>query len=234
MESFVSLSDLENTFKNATFHLQTLASSLSPEQLLIFYGFYKQATCGPCNEPQPNWFQVKARQKWQAWKKVSNMNTEQAMINYIQTIENLDPTWKTNIVDKPTGWIIVSTMPNMDEELKDADKKLLDWVKEGNQEKVQEYLTCDTSEIHLKDENGMSPLHWAADRGNAVVLQSLIKAGADVNAIDLEGQTPLHYAASCGHEGVVKYLLSQNAALLEDHCGLTPKHVADENLLSMF
>ena len=31
---------------------------------LIFYGLYKQATSGPCNESQPSMFNYIARAKW--------------------------------------------------------------------------------------------------------------------------------------------------------------------------
>lgn len=35
----------------------------------------------------------------------------------------------------------------------------------------------------LKDQNGMGPLHIAAERGNDLVLEALIQIGVDVNAL---------------------------------------------------
>ena len=42
------------------------SGSLQPSNLtkLIFYGLFKQATVGPCNEPRPLLFNVVKRAKW--------------------------------------------------------------------------------------------------------------------------------------------------------------------------
>ena len=47
---------------------------------------------------------------------------------------------------------------------------------------------------------GMAPLHYAADRGNAEILDILITYGADANSQDNEGQTPLMLAVMCENE----------------------------------
>lgn len=36
---------------------------------LNFYGFFKQATAGPCTDAEPSRFQLVKRAQWQAWKK---------------------------------------------------------------------------------------------------------------------------------------------------------------------
>jgi ankyrin repeat protein len=56
--------------------------------------------------------------------------------------------------------------------------------------------------VDARDESGCTPLHFAADRGQAVAAQLLLAAGADVNARDADGQTPLHYAALCERKQV--------------------------------
>lgn len=43
------------------------------------------------------------------------------------------------------------------------------------------------------------PLHRAAIRGFADVIQHLIKGGTDPNCVDYEGYTPLHLAAKSSH-----------------------------------
>ncbi|CAH8467456.1 unnamed protein product [Heterobilharzia americana] len=48
--------------------------------------------------------------------------------------------------------------------------------------------------VHETDKDGMTPLHWAADRGFCDVVSTLIAYNASVNVKDSEGQTPLHYA----------------------------------------
>ncbi|XP_043278810.1 acyl-CoA-binding domain-containing protein 6 [Venturia canescens] len=221
-------SELEETFSRASNHLQTLVAELDTGQLLGFYGLYKQATVGKCDTPRPNWYQTQAKHKWEAWKNLGEMSKETAMENYVRAVGKLDPTWEQNSKAGTRSWVAVSTMPNMDEELEDSDKTLLDWVKDGNEDKVFEALSINSSGLNDSDENGMMPIHWAADRGQVGTLKRLVEAGADLNAQDLNGQTALHYAASCAHVEVVQYLLSLGAKSLQDNDGLTPKDVASE------
>jgi len=58
----------------------------SVEQKLSFYSLYKQSTEGPCEEPQPNWWNQVARYKWSSWKELGNMSREEAKEKYIQTL----------------------------------------------------------------------------------------------------------------------------------------------------
>ncbi|CAB0041669.1 unnamed protein product [Trichogramma brassicae] len=226
-------SDLEETFNRAASHLQSLASQLDSGQLLGFYGLYKQATCGPCDSPAPSWYQIQAKHKWEAWKSLGEMSKEVAMASYVRAVGKLDPDWEKDARSVSNTWVVVSRLPNTDAELKDIDKNLFDWVKDSNVEKVEKELSINKNQINMKDENGMLPIHWAADRGDTNILKCLIEAGSDVNSIDQEGQTPLHYAASCGHKDIVKYLLSCNAQLIKDNDGLSPKDVADA-ILDLF
>ena len=51
-----------------------------------------------------------------------------------------------------------------------------------------------------RDENQMTPLHFAADRGVMDITDLLLQSGASVNAADADGQTPLMLAVLCEHE----------------------------------
>ncbi|XP_022106521.1 acyl-CoA-binding domain-containing protein 5-like isoform X2 [Acanthaster planci] len=48
-----------------------------------FYGLYKQATIGPCNEPKPAFWEAIKRTKWDAWKQLGDMPKEEAMESYV-------------------------------------------------------------------------------------------------------------------------------------------------------
>ena len=48
---------------------------------------------------------------------------------------------------------------------------------------------------NARDENGWTPLHYAAWDNNPDVITVLVEAGIDPNARELDGWTPLHFAA---------------------------------------
>lgn len=236
--SDLSITDLEESFNRATKYLQMLVSELDSGQLLGFYGLYKQATVGPCDIPRPNWYQVQAKHKWEAWKNLGDMNRETAMANYIHAIAKINPSWEEEAkagwtsTAESTGWTSVSKLSNMDTELRDTDKTFFDWVKEGNEAKVREILNGEPMIVDMLDQDGLVPIHWAADRGHVKIVEYLIESGANVNSQDRDGQTPLHYAASCGHTEAVKCLLSSGAQIIADDNGKTPKDVADDEHLA--
>ena len=54
------------------------------KNVLKFYAFYKQATRGPCQIEKPKIIDVSKRAKWDAWKKLGNMTTNEAMFSYVE------------------------------------------------------------------------------------------------------------------------------------------------------
>lgn len=76
-------------------------------------------------------------------------------------------------------------------------------------ELLKEQLAKDSSNIDLLSSEGMSVLHYAADKGNVEMVQLLLDAGANVNILDAESQSPLTYALICEHVEVIKILLEQ-------------------------
>ncbi|CAG0894100.1 unnamed protein product, partial [Darwinula stevensoni] len=61
----------------------------SSDMQLRFYGLFKQATEGPCNKPQPSFWQVVNRAKWDAWKGMSSMSKEDAMLQYVEELKKV-------------------------------------------------------------------------------------------------------------------------------------------------
>lgn len=51
------------------------------------------------------------------------------------------------------------------------------------------------ADIHAQDEDGRTPLHWAALKETPASMEILLKAGAAINPQDKNGETPLHWAA---------------------------------------
>nr|KYP71517.1 Ankyrin-2 [Cajanus cajan] len=64
----------------------------------------------------------------------------------------------------------------------------------------------------LRDQNGWSPLHWAAFKGRIKSVKVLLEHGAEVDTVDDAGYTPLHCAAEAGHLQVALFLLAHGAS----------------------
>ena len=220
----------------ATLAVRSMVGSLDQNQLLYFYARFKQAKEGPNENPQPGFFSFEARRKWQAWHDLGDMSRVEAMRSYIEKVEELNDNWREEELPQDegkSGWVSVSTMQNTDkdEEIDEKDKTLFDWVKENNLKMAQKELK-ERRDVDHRDEDGMSALHWAADRGNAEMVELLIKAGAKIDAQDSEGQSALHFAASCGHSEVVRVLLKTGAdSTVKDNDGFTAKETANDRVI---
>ncbi|KAF2356382.1 Ankyrin repeat-containing domain [Trinorchestia longiramus] len=218
--------ELESSFNSAAKHFPSLVSQLSKEKLLYFYGRYKQATEGNCNVSKPSLFDQTGRRKWEAWADLKGTTKYTAMKEYIDGVKEIDPEWnEDDTKNKEVGWARVSRMPVPE---RDETVSFIDAVQEGNLE-VLNSLNLE-EEVKQRFEEGMTGLHWAADRGHTEVVDLLLTNGAEVNARDDSGQTPLHYAASCGHVAVVSLLLQRGAdPSMCDDDDFTPRQVADDS-----
>ena len=81
--------DQKETFENAVTASKALSSRPDNETLLRLYSLYKQATEGDINIDAPGMFDFVAKAKYEAWNKLKGMSEDEAMQQYVDTIEGL-------------------------------------------------------------------------------------------------------------------------------------------------
>ena len=94
---------------------------------------------------------------------------------------------------------------------------------------VVDKLVDSGADVAAQNSKGHTPLHIAADVGNADAASALLaRRGVDVNAIDGNGNTPLHGAAEMGQSAVAEVLLEGGATVSrKNNDGRTPAHLTD-------
>lgn len=223
-------SNIESSFERACDYVNRRHSKLDSNSLVRLYGYFKQATVGKCKTPKPSIFNFQSQLMWKAWFKLNDMSKSEAMQNYVHCLTSAVENWEDEIDEesnepKENSWIAVSSLCK-EADLPETSKGFYDWVKEGNLEKLKE---LGSFSANLRDDHGLTLLHWAADRGHSDIAEYLIKEkNVDVNCRDEDDQSPLHYAAACGHFNVCKLLIDSGADVLaKDRDQLTPKDAAE-------
>ena len=85
------------------------------------------------------------------------------------------------------------------------------------------------AEVNAADNNGLTPLYVATQKGHERVVEYLLTHGAEVNVADKNGVTPLYVATQKSHERVVEYLLTHGAEVdAADNNGITSLYVATQ------
>ncbi len=93
----------------------------------------------------------------------------------------------------------------------DDESPVADAVMRGDSARVR-VLIKQGLDVNAAQPDGMTALHWAAQRGDAGGAQMLMYAGARVDAVTRNGNyTPLHLAARNGRAAAVKALLAAGA-----------------------
>ncbi len=108
-----------------------------------------------------------------------------------------------------------------------AADALLEAARRGDAAAVRALL-AKGADVNAAPGDGMTALHWAAERGQQNVVALLLGAGAQASAVTrLGGYQPLHLAARGGHADVVTALLAANAeATAPTTTGATALHFA--------
>ncbi len=102
-----------------------------------------------------------------------------------------------------------------------------DAAMQGDLAKVRALL-AQQSDVNVAQGDGMTALHWAADRGDVAMTALLLRSGAKLTGTTRNGgYTPLHVAARAGHGAVVQALLGAGADVgTLTATGATPMHLA--------
>ena len=109
-----------------------------------------------------------------------------------------------------------------------ADSPVADAAMRGDAEAV-EALIARGADVNVPQGDGMTALHWAAERADAGLVRTLLDAGADVTAVTRIGDyTSLHLAARSGSAPAVEALLEKGSdpRAVTATGAVTPMHFA--------
>jgi ankyrin repeat protein len=111
-----------------------------------------------------------------------------------------------------------------------ASPAVAEAARDGDLERVRALL-AQRNDVNMPLGDGMTALHWAAERGDAAMTAALLKAGAKLTPTTRNGgYTPLHIASRSGNGAVVQALLTQGADVKAlTATGVTALHLAAQS-----
>ena len=92
----------------------------------------------------------------------------------------------------------------------DVNRDLMMATARGDLWRVK-WLVENGANVNWRDEEGYTPMTWAAQHGHAPIVEYLASRFASVNPTDRAGYTPLMWAAQEGHVTTVEVLLKKGA-----------------------
>lgn len=101
-----------------------------------------------------------------------------------------------------------------------SDVALIDAVKAGDYAQAEK-LIMDGVDVNQQDEQGWTPLNFAAGRGDLPLVDLLVRKGAEVLRAGRDRRTPYMIALAAGRVPVVKYLREAE----DQQPGEKPTHV---------
>src|SRR5437762_8061410 len=92
-----------------------------------------------------------------------------------------------------------------------APKSAADLEEAKEIQRLKDIIKDSPDLMNAKDNDGRTPLHNAAGKGQLAVAGFLLENKAEVNAKDRNDYTPLHLATLSGHRAMVELLLAHGA-----------------------
>ena len=86
-----------------------------------------------------------------------------------------------------------------------SDLQLIEAVKTGQLTEVEKALNSG-ADVHQQDDQGWTPLNWAAGKGNVEIVRLLLDRGADVSRVGRDQRTPYKIALAAKHVEVARLL----------------------------
>ena len=109
---------------------------------------------------------------------------------------------------------------NIRDDLSDVPRSpLIVKIQEGHEDVALELLSAGV-DIHVKDDDGRTALHWACEKALEEVVETLVSLGSQVDERDLFGLTPVMLAADSSKTEISLHLLRAGAScegLSKDH-----------------
>lgn len=230
-------------------------TQISNTEKLILYSLYKQSMEGDAPKQSPGFTAgIVEKAKYSAWNRVRGMTATQAMVHYIEAVQQLrqhgsvDTTGvaaegldaeELDFMDELSSGFASkpSSLANNPEDEDDyagkdltAAQKLLRAAGRNDVGEIKSILAEDPDLIDHRDEDGQSALHLAADKGAADALKVLMEFGADGNAADGDGITVLQAAVIAENIEACRVLLNYGADPDKtDVDGDTPRKCAEED-----
>lgn len=236
--------DVQQEFDDAVNWVGDSGSGLSNESKLRLYGCFKQAKDGDCTSTRP--WGIEAAFKWDAWAKLRGTSQEEAMSNYVDTLKQLVPGWSPGATapegraEKNMMGPVLSLMGCIGDPDKEDDVdsstvgQFNEMIANGDVDSVCEALKLSPGLGFQADKDGMTALHWAADRGELEIIEALLVllgegdvATSRINAQDQDGNTPLHFAVMTENEEIARELVARGAdSSMENEEGESPMVMA--------
>lgn len=225
-----------------------VAGALANSEKLALYGCYKQALSGDCPAQRP--WGMEASMKWAAWQEHRGASRAEAMRRYVAALDRAAPSWRAG-PEAPRGpgpregtgpstgpaVSLLGCIGDPSQAGEDATPvgQLCERIAQGEAGEARAILGRAPALAFQADRDGMTPLHWACDRGSAELVRALLEmlgqrsdAPACLNARDASGDTPLHFAVLTDNMEIARLLLGCRAALdAKNNEGESPLALAD-------